>query len=150
MKAGGVKSVQWRILVRLIPLLALIFIGFLIWLGKHLQDVLYSINLELAQRANWAVVFAIEATMLTDPNHDVWDRIAETVPQKDETEVEVINNGGRVLFSTNPANKEVVHELDDPSCNICHENDTLRPTVDTSLLTRTWIRDLPDLRGALA
>jgi signal transduction histidine kinase len=141
MTAGRVKSVQWRILFRLVPLLALIFIGFLLWLGNHLKDVLYSANLELARRANLAVVYAIEATMLTDPDHNVWDEIGETVPRQDKTEVEVINNGGRVLFSTIPANKEVVHELGDAPCNICHLSESLRPTVDTSVVRDPGVED---------
>jgi hypothetical protein len=141
MTAGKVKSVQWRILFRLVPLLALIFIGFLIWLGKHLQEVLYSANLELARRANLAVVYAIEATMLTDPDHNVWDEIGETVPRQDKTEVEVINSGLRVLFSTNPANQEIVHELGDASCNICHKTESSQPRVDASIVRDAGVED---------
>jgi signal transduction histidine kinase len=134
MKAGRVKSVQWRILLRLVPLLALIFIGFLLWLGTHLQEVLYTANLELARRANLTVVYAIETTMLTEPGHDVWDRIEEMVPRQDQSEVEVINNGGQVLFSTHPVSEQIPRRLDDSPCNICHETESSRPILDASVV----------------
>ncbi len=131
---AGVKSVQWRILVRLLPLLALIFVVFLFWLGRHLTGTLYTLNLELARRSNEAVVSAVQATMLTESGHGVWDRIAERIPHHKDTHVEVITTSGQVLLSTDPADKKIARRLDQSPCNTCHENGILQPTVDISIV----------------
>jgi signal transduction histidine kinase len=129
-----VKSVQWRILVRLLPLLALIFIGFLFWLGRHLTESLHSVNLELAKRSNEAVVFAVQATMLTESEHDVWDRLAERIPHRETAQIDVINTQGHVLLSTDPDMSRSIRALDRPPCNACHENGIAQPAIETTTL----------------
>jgi signal transduction histidine kinase len=131
---AGVKSVQWRILVRLLPLLALIFAGLLFWVGKHLTEVLRSTTLELARRSNVAVVYAVQATMIAEGGHEVWDRIVERIPRHEETKIDIINPRGQTLFSTDPADNKT-RRLSDSPCNLCHEND-VTPTVEAALLRR--------------
>ena len=126
----GVGTVQWRIMARLLPLLALIFAGFLFWLGKHLTEVLNSLNLELARRSNEAVVFAVQATMMTESEHGVWDRLTERIPHHEATQIEVINTRGEVLLSTEPGVGRRTRELGQPPCNACHENEALHTEVD--------------------
>jgi signal transduction histidine kinase len=131
---AGATSIQWRILARLLPLVALIFVGFLFWLGSYLTEALHSANLELARRSNLAVVNAVQATMGTEGGHHVWDRIVERIPRHEEAKIEIINIRGKVLLSTDPANRKVIHRLVDSPCNACHENGSLQPTVESTFL----------------
>ncbi len=133
--SAGVASVQWRILARLLPMLALIFIGVLVLLGRHLTEVLHSVNLELARRSSVAVVYAVQAAMVTPGGgHSVWDRIVERIPRHEETKIEIVNTVGKVLFSTDPADRDITHRLSDSPCNVCHENGSLQPSVESAFL----------------
>jgi signal transduction histidine kinase len=132
-----VKSVQWRILVRLLPLLALIFAGFLLWLSNHLTEALYGLNLELAQRSNEAVIATVQATMVTESEHGLWERLAERMPHHEATKIDVINTSGQVLLSTAQKGSSGPRDLDSPPCNACHANGNIRPAVDTMV-----VRDL--------
>ena len=128
----GVGTVQWRIMARLLPLLALIFTGSLIWLGIHLTEVLNSLNLELARRSNEAMVFAVRAAMLTESEHGVWDRLAERIPHHETTQIDVINTRGQVLLSTKPDVSRSTPKIDQPPCNACHENGALHTSVENT------------------
>ena len=60
-----VPTVQWQIMVRQLPLLLLLFVVVLVWLGEVLKDVLFDANLEIANRSNTAIVHTIRASLLT-------------------------------------------------------------------------------------
>jgi signal transduction histidine kinase len=131
---AGARSVQWRILVRLLPLLALTFVVFLLWLGGHLSEVLRAANLASARSSNQSVIAAVRATMVTDGSHGVWGRIAEEIPRHDETEIEIINTRGRVLYSADPTEARTIRGLSDSPCSACHENGSVQPTSDNAVL----------------
>ena len=136
------QSVRWRIMARLLPMLALIFVGVLYWLGENLENALYSTNLEIARRSNMMVVNAVESSMLTDEEtHSQWDRIARKIARDEETEIQVVNIGGEALFSTDPDRRGATYHLDDPPCSACHENGSKQASTQTAFIHDS--RDAP-------
>jgi len=109
--------IQRRILVRLIPLLALLFAGILYWLGESLERTLFSANLEVARNSNLMAVYAVETSMMTESVHQPWDLMAERIPHNEGTEIAIIDPEGVVLFSTIPG-----------------ERGSIRATVDTTFI----------------
>jgi signal transduction histidine kinase len=128
-------SVQRRILVRLVPLLALLFAAVLYWLGENLKSSLYSANLEIARQSNVMAVYAVERSMITDDVHRPWDLMAQEFPRDEGSEIEVINTDGVVVFSTDPTKRGTSYELGDPSCSECHEGGSTRATAETAFIS---------------
>ncbi|MBT4503598.1 MAG: HAMP domain-containing histidine kinase [Gemmatimonadetes bacterium] len=130
-----VQSVRWRIMVRLLPMLALIFIGVLYWLGENLGNALYSTNLEIARRSNMMVVNAVELSMLTDEEtHSQWDRVSRKIARDETTEIQVVNIRGEALFSTDPDEGGTTYHLDDSPCSVCHENGSKQASTQTAFI----------------
>jgi len=129
-------SVQRRILVRLVPLLTLLFAAILYWLGEDLKKTLYSANREIARQSNVMAVYAVETSMITDNVHQPWDLMAQQFPRDEGAEIEVINTEGVVVFSTDPAKLGTVYELSDSSCSECHEDGSTRATTETAVISR--------------
>jgi signal transduction histidine kinase/HAMP domain-containing protein len=136
-----VPSVQWQIMARLLPLLFLLFACSLFWLGEHLKEILISANLETARRSSMVVVYAVEASMLEERTHQVWDRVVEKIPRGEETQIEIVNTAGAVIFSTDPTQQGTSRQLNDPLCATCHENSYGPATSETA-----FIRDPRDTR----
>jgi len=122
-------------MARLLPMLALIFVGVLYWLGEDLKNTLYSANLEIARRSNMMAVNAVESSMVTNEKaHSQWDRVARKIARDDETEIQIINIRGEVLFSTDPDKRGATYPLDDPSCSVCHENGSRQAATQTAFI----------------
>ncbi len=132
-------NVQRQILARLLPLLVLLFVCVLYWFGRNLEGLLISANLENARRSSLGVVYAVEASMLAERTHEVWDRVVENIPRHDETQIEIVDTSGEVVFSTDPGRRGATQQLTDPLCARCHENGSTRATIET-----TFLRDPDD------
>ena len=133
--ATKVQSVRWRLMARLLPLLALIFVGVLYWLGENLENALYSTNLKIARRSNMMVVNAVESSMLTDEEtHSQWDRITRKIARDEATEIQVVNIRGEVLFATDAGKRGATYPLDDPPCSACHENGSKQASTQTAFI----------------
>lgn len=129
-----VRSIQWWLLARELPLLLLIFAGILYWMGRELTEVLYSANLEIAKRSAMAVVYGVQASMVTQDRHRVWDRVVDKIPRHEQTRIDILNTEGEVLFSTDPAGRRPLPKLSDPACVACHVNGDLKPTLQATIL----------------
>ena len=134
-------QVHRRILLRQLPLLTVLFVAVVFWLGRHLESLLLSAYLETAQRSNALVVYAVEASMRAERSHEVWARVVDKVPRHGETGIEIIDAAGTVVFSTDPARRGLSRHLSDPLCAGCHQQGTLRAFAETS-----FIRDPDDSR----
>ncbi len=131
---AGPRSAEGRILLRLLPLLAVIFLASFFGLGRHLTGAFHSLHLEVVRRSNQAVVSAIQATMLTEGGHGVWDRIGDRVAHLDASSVTVLNTRREVLLPTDPAGAEITRSLHQSPCIACHVNGALRPTVESAVV----------------
>jgi signal transduction histidine kinase len=138
--AKRTTSVQWQILARQIPLLALLFVCVLYWLGENLTHRLISANLENARRSGQGVVYAVEASMLAASSHEVWDGVVDKVPLHPDTVIDIYNSGGTVVFSTNPSRRGATRPLTDAFCSRCHVGGSQQTVSET-----TFIRDPDDL-----
>lgn len=107
-------------MVRQLPLLLLLFAGVLFWLGHYLESVLLSVNLENARRSGMVAVYAMQASMIAEPSHDVWDVIVEKVPRFEGTEIEILDVGGTVVYSTDPRRRGATRSITEPLCASCH------------------------------
>lgn len=130
-----VTSVQWRIMTRLLPMLALVFAGVLYWLGEDLKGTLYAANLEIARRSGRMAVNAVESSMVLDAQgHGHWDRVAGKVAGVDGTEIQIIGTHGQVLFTTDPDNRGATYRFGDPACSVCHESGSRLASAETAFL----------------
>jgi len=128
------RSVQWRIMARQLPLLALLFMAVLFWLGNYLRGVLVRADLEIARQSSILTVSAVEARMESERAHEAWSRVLENVALGEQTRVEVLDADGEVLFATDPALVGARYQLTDPACVACHEKGTRQPTTETALI----------------
>ena len=87
--ATRARSVQWRIMVWLLPLLALVFAGVLFWLSTVLQDALHANNLEIVRGSSRAAVASIETSMLGEHGDQPWSRLTRRI----------VEAGGRLRFA---------------------------------------------------
>lgn len=74
------RSVQWRIMVRQLPLLLLLFIALLYWLETHLRDALYSSHLESVRQSGLMVADVIQTAMESAEEHKVWEKVDSGFP----------------------------------------------------------------------
>jgi signal transduction histidine kinase len=140
---GRAPTIQRRILVRLVPLLIVIFAIVLYWLGTNLQRTLYAANLEIARNSNLMAVYAVETSMNTVDVHQPWDLITQRIPRSEGTDIEIIGTNGVVLFSTVPTKRGTVYDLRDPSCSECHPGGSSRATSETTFIsTPRSVREL--------
>ena len=123
-------TVQRRILVRLIPLLALLFICGIYWVGRSLETTLYAAHLETARQSSLMAVFALETSMISDDRHRPWDLVAREIPQGEGPQIEIVGREGRVVFSSNSSRVGVVHDRADPICVACHATASAPATDD--------------------
>ena len=115
-------SVQWKIMARQLPLLALVFLVVLYFFGEHLRGILLEADLEVARQSSRLTVSAVQATMESERTHDAWSRVMESIPLGENTDVEVLNAEGRVLYATEPSLVGTTRKLTDAACVVCHED----------------------------
>ena len=127
-------SIQWRIMARLLPLLVLLFTVVLYGLGQHLKGVLYSHHLEIAKRSSLMVIHEIMEMMVVDGGHRDWDRVVEHLPNREDTDVEIVDAHGVVIYSFEPGRRGTVHSLNEPECGVCHKDRTTVPSTEAVLL----------------
>ena len=128
------RSVQWLIMARQLPLILLVVAGILYWLEGHLKQALYSANLELARRSGYLAVAAVRASMVGTGPHKTWARIEETLSPNQETQIQIVNVNGEVLYSTDSNARNRVYRLTDPSCSPCHEAGSIRAENQTAII----------------
>jgi signal transduction histidine kinase len=146
---AGPKSVEWRILLRLLPLLVVILLVSLFWLGRHLTGALHASHLEAVRRSNQAIVSTIQAAMITEGGHGVWDRIADRIADLEGPSVTVVNSGGEVLLSTDSVERKITRTLHQSPCRGCHVNGALRPAVESAVLDGPGDKSLQFLAAPL-
>ncbi len=116
----ALQSIQWRIMIRQLPLLVIFLIGILYWLEGHLNDTLYTTSQELARRSGLMAVSAVQASMASEEAHRKWDLVGQKLAQFEDTQIEIVNMEGRVLYGTKPESRDRTYLLTDPSCVPCH------------------------------
>lgn len=135
-------SVQWRIMSRLLPMLAMIFAAVMYWLSWSLREDLYAANLEIARRSGMMAVNAVESSMLIgEEGHTEWTHIAPKIARDDGTEIHIVDITGRVRFSTDPARRGVTYGLTDAPCSVCHESGSRQAFTETAFVRSS--RDAP-------
>ena len=126
---------QWRIMVRLLPMLALVFVGVWHWLGGSLEEALYAATLEIAGRSNAVAVSAIRSAMAASKGaHPEWGRVVETIAGDDGTEIQLINVRGEVLLSSAPNRRGTAYRLADVLCSVCHGDSSGQASTQTALI----------------
>jgi signal transduction histidine kinase len=131
------RSVQWRILLRQLPLLALVFFAVLYWFGEHLRGLLYEADLEVARQTSRLTVAAVEASMESARTHEAWSRVLTQVPMREGSLVEVLTADGRVLFATDPGLIGTAFDLNDSPCIVCHEDGSTGAKADQAFIRDT-------------
>jgi signal transduction histidine kinase len=114
------SSVQRRIWVRLIPLLALLFAAGVFWIGRDLERTVLAAHLESARASSRTAVVAIEASMLAEGRHRPWDAVARMIPDDEGSTIEIVAPAGRVVFSASPGRRGQLHRVEEPLCSACH------------------------------
>lgn len=117
------RSIQWRIMAWLLPLLALVFAAVMFWLSTVPRDALYADNLQIVRRASRAVVGATEASMLDSQGNHPWDWLTPRIATQEGSWIRIVGARGGMVFSSDPAEVETPPDLDDPSCAGCHAGD---------------------------
>lgn len=133
-KDRGFRSVQWRIMVRQLPLLLLLFIGLLYWLEAHLRDALYSTHLESIRQSGVMVADVIQASMESAEEHRIWEKVGERIPVAEGVSFTIMNTEGKVLFSTEAEERGRVHRLTDDTCARCHEKGSEQAVTQTAFI----------------
>ncbi len=108
-------------MARQLPPVLLLFAAVLLWLGHYLESVLLSVNLENARRLSMVAVYAMQASMVAEPSHDVWDAVVERVPRSENTEIEILDVHGTVVYSTDPTRRGTTRSITEPLCASCHQ-----------------------------
>jgi len=130
---GRGPTIEWRILIRLLPLLALVLAIVLFWLGAVLEDTLYDTNLEVARRLNAIVASAIGGSMRSDKRSSEWMRAAEEISRMDGAEIEVVSISGKVLLSRDGARRGRTLGVKDRPCSACHKTNGGAPSPDVTI-----------------
>lgn len=133
-KDRSYRTVQWRIMARQLPLLLLVFVGLLYWLETHLRDALYSTHLESIRQSGLMVVDVIQASMQSSEKHQIWEEVGQRMPVAEGVSFTIMDIGGKVLFSTQPGERGLVHKLTDASCVICHEDGSEQAVTQTAFI----------------
>lgn len=120
--------------MRQLPLIALVFVVVLFWLGNHLRGILVESDQEIARQSSILTVSAVAARMESERAHESWSRVLDDVSLGESTRVEVLDVSGQVLFATDPARIGARYRLTDPSCVVCHGRGVRRPTTETALV----------------
>ena len=128
-----ITTVQWRIMARLLPLLVLLFVVTLAWLGTHLTRLLYANALEVAKRSNLAVVNAVQASMTSDAGHRGWTRVPDEIARDPMTQIDVVNTRGKVVYSSRRSRIGNRIERSSWMCAQCHAGGSARATTDLVL-----------------
>jgi len=121
-------------MLRELPLLLALFVGFLFWLEKQHEEALHSSNTEIARLSAQATQAAVQTAMMARPPHDKWDELEQRYSPGRGIEVRIVNTKGEVLHSTDPALDGFVYDIDDPSCALCHEGGTKEADIRTLFL----------------
>ena len=124
------RSLESRVLWRLLPLLALVLIGAIAWLGEHVKRGLHALDLELARREGQAIVSVIGATMAAGGGHAGWRSVGDRIAHAPGFDVTILDTGGAVLVPTTAGGGETSRRLDEFPCNGCHVDGSSRPHVD--------------------
>ena len=111
-----------------------LFAAVLYWLGVYLKDVLYQDSLEVAKRSHLAAVYAVQASMVSSKGHQKWDQVVRRIPRQQDTEIEIMNIGGKVLFSTEPSRLGTKRHLSDAACKTCHKGGSSLAGTDTAII----------------
>ncbi len=114
------RNVQWRIMVRQLPLLLILFVGLLYWLEGHLKNALHSTNAELVRQSGLMVVSTIQASMASRDTSHIWDRVEESVSNDGSVHLTIINAQGKVIHATDRQLLGHVYQLTDSTCVSCH------------------------------
>jgi signal transduction histidine kinase len=130
------SSIQWRIMLWLSPLLALVFAVSLFWLSVTLKNTLHAANLEMVHRLSLTAVRYVEASMLGKGDERPQDWLARRMPPPQGGWIRVIGARGQLYYSsdTTEAATEDPLDLGAPSCAPCHERGP-GPIPETSLVT---------------
>lgn len=144
-------------MIRLFPIVSIIFVGLLVWLGDNLESALLAANKRSAKHSSLMVVYAVEASMMNGRNHQPWDKITERIPRDEGTEIDIIDTKGSVLFSTERQRRAGLYTLKDPLCTACHKGgskftsrETLfvdDPTDQSYLVFASPLSNRKDCRG---
>jgi signal transduction histidine kinase len=154
---------QWRIMVRLLPLLAVVFAAAMFLLGWSLKRTLYRVNLDCLHRASVSAVLSIESAMAGEQERHPWDKLSARLAPEESAWIRVVSSEGELLFPVGKDESRARPDLRDPACAACHAGDPdpipetaiLRGPADesyqllaTPLLNREWCRSCHGSREA--
>ena len=124
---------QWRIMVRLLPLLAVVFAAAMFLLGWSLKRTLYRVNLDCLHRASVSAVLSIESAMAGEQAKHPWDKLSARLAPEESAWIRVISSDGELLFPAAENRPRARVALNDPSCAACHAGEP-DPIPDTAIL----------------
>jgi signal transduction histidine kinase len=114
------RNVEWRIMMRQLPLLMILFACLLFWLEGHLKDAFHSTNADLVRQSGLMVVTAVQSSMASQDTHRIWERLEENVSPDGNVRLTIVNAQGKVLHATDRNLLGHVYQLTDPTCVSCH------------------------------
>jgi len=117
----------------LLPLLALVFAGVMFWLSTVPQSALYANNLDSVRRSSLAAARSVDAEMLGERGDHSWGWLTRRIATQEGVWVQIIDDRGRIVFSTDPAEAETTPDITAPSCAVCHDGGP-DPVPDTALV----------------
>jgi signal transduction histidine kinase len=127
-------SIQWRIMIRQLPLMLILLIGILYWLEGHLNDALYTTSQELARRSGLMAVSAVQTAMVSEETHRTWNLVGQKLASYKDTQIEIVNMEGKVLYGSEPESRGRTYQLTDPSCVICHVGGSMQAATQSTFI----------------
>lgn len=128
------SSIQWRIMIWLLPPLALVFAVVMFWLSTVPQRALYENNLEIVRRLSREPVHSIETSMLEQGGGlPAGDWSARRIATQEGAWIRIIGSRGRLVFSSSPAEAEGPLDRGLPGCVPCHGEEPA-PIAETAIV----------------
>jgi len=127
--------VQWRIMLRELPLLLVLCVCILMWLDQQQRAELDAYDTELARLSAAVTVSAVEKAMTTqpsepsDPAHRVWNQLAEHLALDESVSIQIVDAQGVVVHSTDPHTEHQDYCITDTACTLCHEGGSEEATT---------------------
>jgi signal transduction histidine kinase/HAMP domain-containing protein len=121
-------------MIRQLPLLLILLVGILYWLEGHLNDALYTTSQELARRSGLMAVSAVQTSMASEESHRTWNLVGQKLAPYEDTQIEIVNMEGKVLYGTEPESQDRTYQLTDPSCVPCHVGGSLQAATQSTFI----------------
>jgi signal transduction histidine kinase len=112
----------------------ILLIGIIYWLEGHLNDALYKTSQEMARRSGFMAVSAVQTSMASEETHRTWNLVGQKLAPYKDTQIEIVNMEGKVLYGSEPESRGRTYQLTDSSCVPCHVGGSMQAVTQSALI----------------